>query len=329
MYGYVSVAQLSLSIRSELHRVPADVDLIVGIPRSGMIPAYLIALYLNRMVVDVESFLANGIAGHGFTRQLAKPAARPFDAKHILLVDDSIATGASMQAAAERIRGASFAGKLSLCAAIVAPSQHASVDLAFLSVPHPRIFEWNAFHHACVESSCFDLDGVLCVDPTERDNDDGERYRRFVETAAPLFAPTQRIGHIVSARLEKYRTATEEWLQAHGIRYGALHLVDLPSKEERIRQGAHCAHKIRIYRESGAALFYESDAGQAHEIANGAGKPVLCVGDMTMVLPGAVHLGAAARTAWWSVREPLGRAKGWLRQQLRARRPVCRSVDTP
>jgi uncharacterized HAD superfamily protein/adenine/guanine phosphoribosyltransferase-like PRPP-binding protein len=329
MYGYVSVADLSSSVRSHLYRVPADVDLIVGVPRSGMIPAYLLGLYLNRMVVDIDSFLANGAARHGLTRQLAKTLVELHDAKHILLVDDSMATGTSMRTAAERIRQTSFAGKVSICAAIVAPSQHASVDVSFLTVPHPRIFEWNAFHHACVENSCFDLDGVLCVDPTEQDNDDGARYRQFLETARPLFAPTQRIAHIVSARLEKYRSMTEEWLEAHGIEYGALHLVDLPSKEERIRHGAHCAHKIRVYRDSGAALFYESDPGQAREIANGSGKPVLCVGDMTMVLPGALHIRATAKSALWRMRAPLGRAKGWLRQQMRARRPVYRSADTP
>lgn len=319
MYGYVSIAQLSIEIRNQLYRISRDVDLIVGIPRSGMIPAYLIGLYLNRAVTDIDTFLANGAASHGTTRKLSTPLAQLHDARHVLLVDDSMATGSSMQAALDRVRASSFGGKVSTCAAIVTPSQHRSVDVAFLTVPHPRVFEWNAFHHTCVENACFDLDGVLCVDPTERDNDDGERYELFVKTARPLFQPTQRIGHIVSARLEKYRRLTEEWLEAHGIRYGALHLVDLPNKEERIRQGAHCAHKIRVYKQTGAALFYESDPGQAREIARGAGKPVLCVGDMTMVLPDGMQLGATAKNALWRMRAPLGRAKGWLKQQLRLR----------
>ncbi len=328
MYGYVSIAQLSIEIRNQLYRISRDVDLIVGIPRSGMIPAYLIGLYLNRMVTDIETFLANGAAGHGSTRKLSCSLAQLHDAKHVLLVDDSMATGASMDVALQRLRSSEFRGKVSTCAAVVTPSQYRSVDVAFVTVPHPRVFEWNAFHHACVENACFDLDGVLCVDPTEQDNDDGERYELFVKTARPLFQPTLRIGHIVSARLEKYRGITEQWLQAHGIRYGALHLVDLPNKEERIRQGAHCTHKIRVYKQTGAALFYESDPGQAREIARGSGKPVLCVGDMTMVLPDGLQLSAAARTAMWRLRAPLGRVKGWLKQQLRAR-PVYRSVDAP
>jgi uncharacterized HAD superfamily protein/hypoxanthine phosphoribosyltransferase len=318
MYGYVSIAQLSVAIRSQLYRVSRDVDLIVGIPRSGMIPAYLLGLYLNRGIVDLETFLADGVAAHGATRALARGLPHLHEAQHVLLVDDSMASGASMQRALARIHTSRYAGKISTCAAIVTPAQYRSVDIAFLTVPHPRIFEWNAFHHACVEQACFDLDGVLCVDPEEHDNDDGARYELFVKTARPLFQPTQRIGHIVSARLEKYRTATEQWLARHGIRYGALHLVDLPNKAERIRQQAHCAHKIRVYRETGAALFYESNIGQAHEIARGSGKPVLCVDTMTMVLPDSRHPAVATKAALWRLRTPLGRAKGWLKQWVGA-----------
>lgn len=326
MFGYVSIAQLSAEIRNQLYRIPKSVDLIVGVPRSGMIPAYLIGLYLNRPVTDIDTFLVNGTAGHGSTRKLANSLPELHAARHILVVDDSMATGASMQQALARIRAAAFAGRVSTCAAIVMPSQHASVDVAFLTVPQPRLFEWNAFHHAFVEEACFDMDGVLCVDPEECDNDDGVLYRKFLSTARPLFSPTHKIGHIVSARLEKYRGLTEQWLQANGIRYGALHLVDLPNKEERIRQRAHCTHKVRVYKETGAPLFYESDPGQAREIARGSGKPVLCVGDMTMVMPDGVQIRASVKTAWWRLRAPLGRAKGWMRQQLR---PAYRSANTP
>jgi uncharacterized HAD superfamily protein/hypoxanthine phosphoribosyltransferase len=326
MYGYVSFAQLSTAIRTQLHAIPADVDLIVGIPRSGMVPAYQIGLFLNRLVCDIEGFLADGTISHGHTRKLGVSLNSLRQAQHILLVDDSIATGGSMQKALARIQESGFAGRISTCAAIVAPSHRSSVQVSFITLPQPRLFEWNAFHHACVENACFDMDGVLCVDPTSHDNDDGPRYEKFLSSARPLFRPTLRIGHIVSARLEKYRSLTEDWLAANNISYGTLHLVDLPSKEDRIRQGAHCSHKIRVYRDTGASMFYESDLGQAREIAQGSGKPVLCVGDMSMVMPGASHLTATAKSALWRLRYPLGRAKGWLKQQLRsARAPVSGS----
>lgn len=324
MFGYVSFAQLSTAIRNQLYLIPGDVDLIVGIPRSGMVPAYQIGLLLNRLVCDIENFIADGAISHGHTRKLGVALQSLRDARHILLVDDSIASGSSMQKALARIQESGYTGRVSTCAAIVTPSQKASVNVSFITLPLPRLFEWNAFHHACVENACFDLDGVLCVDPTAHDNDDGPRYEKFLANAQPLFRPTVRIGHIVSARLEKYRALTEDWLAAHNISYGRLHLVDLPSREERIRLGAHCSHKIRVYRETGASMFYESDRGQAHEIATGSGKPVLCIDDMTMVLPGAAHIGAATKSALWKLRYPLGRVKGWLKQQIRSSRTPVR-----
>lgn len=326
MFGYVSFAQLSNAIRAQLYEIPADVDLIVGIPRSGMVPAYQIGLFLNRLVSDLDNFIADGSISHGHTRKLGIALTSLRQARHILLVDDSIATGGSMQKALKRVQESGYTGRISTCAAIVAPSQKVTVDVSFITMPQPRLFEWNAFHHTCVEDACFDLDGVLCVDPTAYDNDDGARYEKFLASARPLFRPTLRIGHIVSARLEKYRGLTEDWLAAHNISYGELHLVDLPSKAERIRQGAHCSHKIRIYRDTNASMFYESDPGQAREIATGSGKPVLCIADMTMVMPGTSHIRATAKGALWKLRYPLGIAKGWVKQQLRASRaPVSGS----
>jgi hypoxanthine phosphoribosyltransferase len=187
MFGYVSFAQLSAAIRSQLYTIPADVDLIVGIPRSGMVPAYQIGLFLNRLVADIDTFVADGSISHGHTRKLGIQLSSLRQARHILLVDDSIATGGSMQKALARIQESGYTGRISTCAAIVAPSHKSSVNISFITMPQPRMFEWNAFHHACVENACFDMDGVLCVDPTAYDNDDGPRYEKFLANALPLF----------------------------------------------------------------------------------------------------------------------------------------------
>jgi uncharacterized HAD superfamily protein/adenine/guanine phosphoribosyltransferase-like PRPP-binding protein len=317
MYGYVSIADLSADIRANLQSVPADVDLIVGIPRSGMIPAYMIGLFLNRLVIDLDNFLGNGIAGHGQTRPVAAAVVKPLEARHILLVDDSLATGLSMRKCLGRIRAAQFRGQITTCSAIVAPSRHWDVDVFFREVPYPRIFEWNAFHHPDIAESCFDMDGILCLDPTHEENDDGPCYEQFLASARTLFRPTQRIGHIVSARLEKYRRQTESWLSAAGIQYGQLHLIDLPSAAERIRLGVHSVHKAKVYLDTNAKLFYESDLRQAQEIAKISGKPVLCTANMSMQLPTGVQLSATVRNAKWWLRGPLGRLKGWARHQLR------------
>ena len=45
--NYRSIADLNHTILKQLHMLPRDFDLVVGVPRSGMLPANLIALYLN------------------------------------------------------------------------------------------------------------------------------------------------------------------------------------------------------------------------------------------------------------------------------------------
>src|SRR5262245_34192339 len=127
MFGYVSIAQLSADIRAKLHVIPRDIDLVVGIPRSGMIPSYMIGLFTNRLVVDLETFLANGQVGHGQTRTVAAKLVSPFAAKHVLLVDDSLRTGKSIKTSVERIRASGFAGKVTTCAVIVVPERASDV----------------------------------------------------------------------------------------------------------------------------------------------------------------------------------------------------------
>jgi len=129
-----------------------------------------------------------------------------------------------------------------------------------------------------IQKSCFDIDGVLCVDPTEAENDDGEKYRAFLRDAKPLYIPRYKIYALVTSRLEKYRGETEEWLAKHGARYERLYMLDLPSKEERIRLNMHAKFKAKVYKElRETSLFYESETSQARQIARLTKKAVFCV----------------------------------------------------
>ncbi len=279
---FVSLADLMRLVREHVARVPRDVDLIVGIPRSGMIPAYAIALYRNLAVTTLAEFIERRSPRHGRTRFLAREIRDPFQAERILLVDDSCSSGGTLEHARTAICESGFTGSIVTCVPIVEPSAADKVDIWFAVVPPPRVFEWNVFHHHIIEEACVDFDGVLCSDPLDDENDDGLRYLEFLANARPLHVPTRPIGHIVSARLEKHRKASEEWLARQGIRYRHLHLLDLPSKAERLRTHAHSRHKCEIYRRVGAPLFIESDETQAAEIARSTGWPVLCARTMTM-----------------------------------------------
>jgi uncharacterized HAD superfamily protein len=152
-------------------------------------------------------------------------------------------------------------------------------------------------HHKFLAQCCVDIDGVLCLDPTEAENDDGPAYEKFLSEALPLFGPTRKIGWLVTSRLEKYRALTEAWLAKHGIQYDKLIMLDLPSKAERQRLGVHGSFKADFYRKSDAILFIESEHQQALKIAELSGKPVLCVETHLVTYPDALSLPALGQTA--------------------------------
>ena len=122
------------------------------------------------------------------------------------------------------------------------------------------------------------MDGVLCVDPTDEQNDDGEKYIEFILNAKPLYIPTFKINSIVTSRLEKYRAQTEQWLKKHNVQYENLYMLDLPSMKERRRLKCHAEFKAKIYaQKEDCSYFIESDRKQAQQIAYMTGKQVICV----------------------------------------------------
>ena len=124
---------------------------------------------------------------------------------------------------------------------------------------------------------CFDIDGVLCEDPKEEQNDDWPLYQDFILNARQKFNPTATIWYLVTTRLEKYRRETELRLKNNRIKYSELIMLNLPTKEERIRLNMHWKFKWEVYRKlKDSILFIESDYNQAIEIAKISNKPVFC-----------------------------------------------------
>jgi uncharacterized HAD superfamily protein/hypoxanthine phosphoribosyltransferase len=276
---YRNVADLNKIILKRLSIIPRDFDLIVGIPRSGMLPANLLALYLNKPYTDINSFLNGHIYKAGARSQFFDIK----DFKKILIVDDSIASGAAMEKCKESLKDLKSEFSISYCAIYVIPGKEKLVDYYFEIVPLPRYFQWNILNHSTLEKACFDIDGVLCVDPASDQNDDGEKYTDFVLNAQPLFIPGSKIGTIVTSRLEKYRKETETWLRANNVKYNDLVMLNLPDMAARQKANSHAAHKAKTYMSGSYVLFVESDLSQAIEINRIARKPVLCTENFEMI----------------------------------------------
>jgi uncharacterized HAD superfamily protein len=231
----------------------------------------MIGFALNTKVCSIDEFLNNTTISHG---------QRPIKdtVSNVLVVDDSLDSGNSMQKTKVKINEVRTGYTITYCAIYVMPGNEKKVDIALTILPAPRMFQWNYMNHGYIERACFDIDGVLCIDPTKEQNDDGEKYRQFILNAKPLYIPHYRIYALVTSRLEKYRKETEIWLEAHNVSYEHLYMLNLPSKEERIRLNMHAKFKAEIYKKlKPAVLFYESDAGQANEIARLTTKSVFCV----------------------------------------------------
>jgi uncharacterized HAD superfamily protein/adenine/guanine phosphoribosyltransferase-like PRPP-binding protein len=280
--NYKSYSALNEDIKNSIYLLHnKKYDLIVGLPRSGMIPAYIIALLLNVECTDLGSYIDNRALKKGGTRKLKRALESPHEAKNVLIVDDSILTGKSLandlQLIPQELRD-----RVDTLAIYSSEQQREDVDIVFCHLPTPRLFEWNIFHRNASKLTCFDIDGVLCVDPSKEQNDDGEKYIEFILNAPPLFLPTARIHALVTSRLEKYRPQTEQWMKKNGIEYDHLIMLDLPNKEARIAARAHGKHKANYFQKSDAVFFIESDEKQAIEICQLSGKPVYCVNNNTM-----------------------------------------------
>jgi uncharacterized HAD superfamily protein len=285
--NYRSVADLAATVRANLHKIPAGTDLIVGVPRSGMFAGTLVGLLLNLPVVDLESFIANSEIMGGERFAASRAAMRfPREAKQPLIMDDSIARGHALIRVRQRLAESGWDRPIPFAVVYAAPQNRTEVDVWLDLVPYPRAFEWNLMHLPLITECCVDIDGVLCLDPREEENDDAGAYLKFLQSANSLVLPTFEIGHLVTSRLEKYRAPTEDWMSRHGVKFRHLHMLNLPNAEARKRAAAHGAFKAEVYKaQKDSPLFIESERHQAVEIAHRSGKPVLCFSTQELITP--------------------------------------------
>ena len=278
MLSYRSVSDVNKCIVANLHRIPSDIDLIVGIPRDGMIVAGLIAAYLNLPLADLNSFIEN--RAYTDSKYTFGKYWKGLDGKKTLIVDDFINFGNTISKVKEELLAAKVdMGNVVFLSVYAASKVKAEkVDMYFEVVPMHRFLEWNVMHHPLLRKACVDIDGVLCRNPTKQEDDDGENYLKFIREVEPYINPGYLIGYLVTCRLEKYRQETEEWLKKHNIVYSNLITMNLPSKKARAKV-SRSDYKAEIYSNTDTLLFVESSSKQAKEIAEKTGKPVFCISD--------------------------------------------------
>lgn len=268
---YVTIAEIDSIIRWNLHKLPTGIDLIVGIPRSGMLPASIISPMINAKLTDLDSFIRGYVYNVG--RSGVDIIDRPY--KNVLVIDDSIQSGRSMIEAKNKIKEIAPTSTITYCAVFASSKSVVHVDIYFEIIDEERFFEWSFTRNHVLNNAFMDIDGVICVNPTK--DDDGPIYSSFIANAHPLFLPQTHVNTIISCRLEKYREKTEEWLCRFNVDYNNLILLDLPDKKTRQAWGKPAQWKASYYKRSDASLFVESSDRQARVIAAITKKPVLCI----------------------------------------------------
>ncbi len=277
---YRSISDMNECIIRNLHKFPHDADLIVGVPRSGMLPANLLALYLHKPFTDIDSFIEGRVYSSGSRSDFFQLN----NSKKVIIIDDSYKSGDAYTKVQEKLKSLQHPEKYSITYGVVYTSTPGTkiVDYWCEVIDSDRCFQWNLLHHkSIIKNSCFDIDGVLCPNPPV--DDDGPQYLKYIKSAPALYIPSVEIDTLVSCRLEKYRAETEKWLKAHNVHYKHLFMLDLPNKSERIKWGKHGEYKAEIYKKSGNILFIESSLAEARVIKQIAHKDVFCTETFEMM----------------------------------------------
>jgi orotate phosphoribosyltransferase len=273
--NYRSFSQLSDQVWRWSAELPNDIDLLVGIPRSGMIVATLLAAYRNVQVADLDGFLEGRLWQSG-NRLRRHSRGDSQIVRKVLVVDDSVWAGTSMRRAKERISAAGLSCEVLYGAVYVNPRQSDEVDFSFEYLPKPRIFEWNVMQSGWLTRSCMDFDSVLLEDSMVD----------LTREISLQYLPGPKVGWVLASRGEESRSEIEDLLGRSGVKYGELVLIgsSQASAESRL------AFKVETYRATSAKLFFEGSLYESVCIADLSYKPVFCVSTRQMIERGSVPL---------------------------------------
>jgi uncharacterized HAD superfamily protein/adenine/guanine phosphoribosyltransferase-like PRPP-binding protein len=247
---------------------------VAAVPRSGYITAGVCATSLNVPIYNIINNnleLASAASEYGGYRMRNHKISNG----KIAVIDDTVFSGDSIRKIKERLGSDCLYG-----AVYVKPSSIKEVDVFGMELENPHILDWHFFNSGHIERCLLDLDGILCPDATRIFNTEKERIE-YLSTAQPIYhrlPVTHYCQGIVTARLEKDRGITEEWLGKYGVKYKSLTMY--PTEDAHIRDANHIAqasrYKSEFYEKSDAIFFVESSAAEANLIRKTTNKIVIC-----------------------------------------------------
>jgi uncharacterized HAD superfamily protein len=134
----------------------------------------------------------------------------------------------------------------------------------------------SAFEHDVLEGQgmrlCVDLDGVLCAEYPG--GLQGEDYVKWMRNAPAHRIPRYKIHSIITAREERHREVTAEWLLRHGVQYDEIHMWD--------GKGDPLTFKVKVLLAEKPFWYWESQSAIASIVNKEVGVKVLCFEDMNI-----------------------------------------------
>lgn len=264
--NFVTYAELVNDCKALARRLPRLFG-VVGVARSGMIPASIIAQEQHCQLADLETFI-NGRFYEPGSRLRESP-----ESDLILVVDDSCFASQTMDRVKRRIETVKHRwGQKIECAVVYVTTESADRVRHWAHVVDaPRLFEWNWLAHPRLERTLFDMDGILCQDPPPGRAESAD----VLGALAPIYLPRVPFRGIVTCRLQTWRQVTGHWLDRYKLK--PMTVTMFPGEKPKDREGKHASWKAEQYvADESAELFVESCPTQAEEIARLSGKPVLC-----------------------------------------------------
>lgn len=263
-WQWISTAKLIRDAIAFAGRLPEDAAGIVGVPRSGMLPAAAIATHLHLPLWSLEDgelvrLRVNSSRGNGVSGGTGK----------LVFIDDTVYSGASF----DRLK--KFKSKAVFAAIYVRKSMERTVDLFHQAVPNLHVLEWNwanngplagRWHSSArgyAAGIAADLDGIICHD-AESSGKPGTPFMLPRANPIPLIA---------TGRQERHRKDTESWLRKWGVKWMRLEM--LPDSAP-FTAAMAAEHKAHHFAASGCGAFIESCPWQAETIHQITGRPVIC-----------------------------------------------------
>ena len=264
--SYKELVNDSIQLAELIYHDHPNITGIAGVPRSGMIPASIIAQHLGIDLYECPTSMDLPLRkATGGVRQTDSPIhGKRFQSSqtNLVIVDDSTCSGYAYHQQAFR--------QLPFYTVYAGSPGKSLVDGYAVPMELPHFFEWNIFHNGNIMGGMragFDMDGVFCMDCPPEADDDGMFYDHWLKTVRPLQLSLEfQIPLIVTARRECYRPQTMEWLHRHRIR--VKDLVMFPGSFAERQTTNIGSWKASIAKHHNCALFVESNYAQAIQIKN-------------------------------------------------------------